>query len=166
MTGGLFIPPAAVDPLWPHQERAFAELRARMVTGASRVIIQIPTGGGKLALPPRSSRARSARARRSPSWSREIPSVDQTLNAFWQSGICCAAPMQADHPLTDVSQPVQVASIQSLDRRKRPDADLIIVDEAHLLTNPSFNGSRSWGRREGCRFERNALDNRTWTRLR
>ena len=39
--------------------------------------------------------------------------------------------MQGYHPGTDGSQPVQVASIQTLMRRKLPAADIVLVDEAH-----------------------------------
>jgi superfamily II DNA or RNA helicase len=39
--------------------------------------------------------------------------------------------MQGYHPLTDGSQPVQVCSMQTLQRRRLPKADLVIVDEAH-----------------------------------
>jgi DNA repair protein RadD len=41
--------------------------------------------------------------------------------------------MQGYHPMTDHEQPVQICSAQTLDRRKRPDVDLVIVDEAHEM---------------------------------
>ena len=39
--------------------------------------------------------------------------------------------MQGIHERTDRDQPVQVCSVQTVARRKRPDVDLVIVDEAH-----------------------------------
>ena len=41
--------------------------------------------------------------------------------------------MQAAHLRTDGRQPVQICSAQTLARRKRPEADLVIVDEAHEM---------------------------------
>ena len=39
--------------------------------------------------------------------------------------------MQGQHELTDWQQPVQVASVQTLMRRKLPPADVVVIDEAH-----------------------------------
>jgi superfamily II DNA or RNA helicase len=39
--------------------------------------------------------------------------------------------MQGQHPATDAGQPVQVASVQTLQRRLIPAADLVLIDEAH-----------------------------------
>ena len=43
--------------------------------------------------------------------------------------------IQAKHDMTDWSKPVQVASVQTLTRRwpQCPDADMVIVDEGHVL---------------------------------
>ena len=57
--------------------------------------------------------------------------IDETVQALWNEGIRDVGVIQADHPMTDSSKPVQVASVQTLSRRKLPDADLVIVDEAH-----------------------------------
>src|SRR5690606_17660228 len=58
--------------------------------------------------------------------------IDQTSVAFHQYGIDHGV-IQADHWRTDASMPVQVASAQTLARRKVRDLpDLIVVDEAHV----------------------------------
>jgi DNA repair protein RadD len=46
--------------------------------------------------------------------------------------------MQSIHERTDRSQPVQVCSVQTIARRKRPTVDLVIVDEAHQLHREIF----------------------------
>ena len=46
--------------------------------------------------------------------------------------------MQGIHERTDRDQPVQVCSVQTIARRKRPDVDLVIVDEAHQLHREIF----------------------------
>jgi superfamily II DNA or RNA helicase len=61
-----------------------------------------------------------------------ISLVDQTVDRFAEQGIEAVGVMQGYHPRTDSSQPVQVASIQTLARRRIPKADIVLVDEAHL----------------------------------
>jgi DNA repair protein RadD len=46
--------------------------------------------------------------------------------------------LQGLHPRTDREQPVQICSVQTLARRKRPQVDLVIVDEAHELHKEIF----------------------------
>ena len=57
--------------------------------------------------------------------------VDQTVQRFAEQGIDAVGVMQGFHPGTDASQPVQVASLQTLRRRLLPQADIALVDEAH-----------------------------------
>jgi DNA repair protein RadD len=57
--------------------------------------------------------------------------IDQTVDALRQEGLSEVGVMQAMHCLTDFTQPIQVASVQTLMRRKLPDVDLAIIDEAH-----------------------------------
>ena len=44
------------------------------------------------------------------------------------------------HPGTDSTQPVQVCSVQTLARRQKPEAAIVIIDEAHL----SFKSVHEW----------------------
>ena len=60
-----------------------------------------------------------------------IDLIDQTVESFRRDGITQIGVLQGSHELTDTRQPVQVASIQTLMRRKIPPADLVVVDEAH-----------------------------------
>jgi DNA repair protein RadD len=48
--------------------------------------------------------------------------------------------MQAQHRLTDSSQPIQIASVQTLMPRDIPPADLVFIDEAHRW----FDFYRRW----------------------
>lgn len=56
--------------------------------------------------------------------------VEQALNRLQARGVTSVGIIMADVP-EDRSQPVQVASIQTLIHRKLPPADVIVVDEAH-----------------------------------
>ncbi|HEV7418207.1 MAG TPA: DEAD/DEAH box helicase, partial [Tianweitania sediminis] len=64
--------------------------------------------------------------------------IDQTVKAFRREGIDGIGVMQGIHEMTDSTQPVQVATIQTLMRRKLPNTDLVIVDEAHVAYKGLF----------------------------
>jgi DNA repair protein RadD len=68
--------------------------------------------------------------------------IDQTVAAFEAEGIHCIGVMQGVHERTDRDQPVQVCSVQTLARRKRPEVNLVLVDEAHQLHREIFRWIR------------------------
>ena len=59
--------------------------------------------------------------------------IEQTVDAFRKEGISSVGVLQGDHILTDPTQPVQVCSVQTLARRKKPEAALVIIDEVHQM---------------------------------
>lgn len=118
--------------LHPHQESALAMLRGSLATGHKRPLIQAPTGFGKTLLGAAIVEGALSKGKRLIFTVPSISLVDQTVERFGDQGITCVGVMQGQHPLTDASQPVQVASIQTLMRRKVPQADIVLVDEAHL----------------------------------
>jgi superfamily II DNA or RNA helicase len=61
-----------------------------------------------------------------------ISLIDQTVESFAMEGIDSIGVMQGSHERTDLTQPVQVCSLQTLSRRGCPDTDVVIVDECHL----------------------------------
>jgi len=63
--------------------------------------------------------------------------IDQTSKKLDEIGLPHGIIM-SDHPRHDLSQNVQVASIQTLIRRELPPADLIIVDECHMTLANSY----------------------------
>lgn len=58
--------------------------------------------------------------------------IDQTVSAFETEGIRHIGVIQASHPRTDPTAPVQVASVQTLARRNRPSCEVAIIDECHI----------------------------------
>lgn len=119
--------------LWPHQERAIQMLRHSIATGHKRPLLQIATGGGKTAVA--AAIFRNAREKnpdvRLMFVVDAISLIDQTVKAFYAEGLHSIGVIQADHQMQDWSKPIQVASVQTLQRRTMFEADLIIVDEAH-----------------------------------
>ena len=59
--------------------------------------------------------------------------VEQTVQRFDKYGLN-AGVIMADHPRFAPSRPIQVCSVQTLLRRRWPDANLLFIDEAHVLS--------------------------------
>ena len=117
--------------LRPHQEKAIAHLKASIRSGKRRPLVALPTGAGKTLTAAHIVAGARAKGNRVCFVVPAIALIDQTVEAFAAEGIHDVGVIQADHPLTDASQPVQVASVQTLARRELPDTDIVIVDEAH-----------------------------------
>jgi DNA repair protein RadD len=125
----------ALRPLRPHQVRAVAGLRRSLAAGHKRPMLQMPTGAGKTLL---SAHVVSGALDKSKRVAFVVPRktlIDQTVREFEREGILAIGVIQAAHLRTDGRQPIQVCSAQTLARRKRPDVDLVIVDEAHEMHN-------------------------------
>jgi DNA repair protein RadD len=133
-----FAPPGSLRPLRPHQERALEALRQSLAVGHRRPMLQAPTGFGKTLTTAHIIQRALERGRRVAFTVPALSLIDQTVVAFEAEGIDCIGVMQGIHERTDRDQPVQVCSIQTLARRKRPDVDLVIVDEAHELHREIF----------------------------
>ena len=117
--------------LHAHQVAAMNLLRGSLATGHRRPMLQCPTGFGKTVLAAHIVRGALAKGNRVIFVVPSISLIDQTVESFHADGITQVGVMQGIHEMTDPSQPVQVASIQTIKRRRIPDANLVVVDEAH-----------------------------------
>ena len=122
---------AALRPLRPHQERALEALRGSLAAGHRRPMLQAPTGFGKTLTAAHIIQRALDKGKRVAFVVPALSLLDQTVAAFEAEGIQCIGVMQGIHERTDRDQPVQVCSVQTLARRKRPEVDLVLVDEAH-----------------------------------
>ena len=123
----------SLRPLRPHQERALEALRGSLAAGKRRPMLQAPTGFGKTLTAAHIIRRALYKGKRVAFTVPAISLIDQAVAAFEAEGIHSVGVMQGIHERTDRGQPVQVCSVQTLARRKRPDVDLVLVDEAHQL---------------------------------
>lgn len=117
----------------PHQERTIEKLKQSLRSGKKRPMIQLPCGAGKTYI---SACIIEGALKKNNKVLFVVPVlslIDQTVKAFHDEGISDIGVIQASHPLTDYSKPVQVASIQTLSRRELPEFNLVINDEAHIL---------------------------------
>jgi DNA repair protein RadD len=128
----------ALRPLRSHQHRALESLRASLASGHRRPMLQAPTGFGKTLTSAHIIQRALDKRKRIAFTVPALSLIDQTVAAFEAEGIDCIGVMQGIHEFTDRDQPVQVCSIQTVARRKRPDVDLVIVDEAHQLHREIF----------------------------
>ena len=129
---------SALRPLWRHQELALEELRQSLLSGKRRPMLQCPTGGGKTLLAAHIIRRALDKGKRVAFTVPALNLIDQTVAAFEAEGIHVIGVMQGIHERTDRVQPVQVCSVQTLTRHKRPEVDLVLVDEAHQLHREIF----------------------------
>lgn len=117
--------------LYDHQAEAVEKLRAGIRSGSRRQILVAPTAFGKTECA--AWIIQQALEKGSRAWFivDRVTLIDQTSERFAAYGIDHGI-IQADHVLTDPSKPVQIASAQTIARRRFDRLpDLIVVDEAH-----------------------------------
>ena len=110
-------------------------LRQSLGSGKRRPVLQAPTGFGKTLLAAAIVEGASAKKKRVIFAVPALSLIDQTVKEFWANGIRDVGVIQASNAMTDWSRPVQIASAQTLQRRKIPEADLVITDECHRRFN-------------------------------
>lgn len=134
--------------LRPHQERAIAMLRQSLGQGNKRPMLQAPTGFGKTILGAAIVEGAQSKGNRVTFVVPALSLIDQTVQSFWREGIRDIGVIQASHELTNPAMPVQVASVQTLQRRQFPETDVVVIDEAHRwfkryaewMADPMFSG--------------------------
>ena len=106
-------------------------LRASLASGRRRPMLQAPTGFGKTLLAAAIVDGARRKGNRVLFVVPALSLVDQTVQAFYDEGLTDVGVIQGYHHMTDWSQPIQIASVQTLMRRKLPEASVAIIDEAH-----------------------------------
>ena len=117
--------------LRPHQIRLLDEIDHAIAVGDRHLVVQAPTGFGKTIVGATLAKRIRDDHRRILFTVPALSLIDQSVEKFHAEGIRDVGVIQADHDLTDWSQPVQIASVQTLMRREMPPVDLVIIDEVH-----------------------------------
>lgn len=118
--------------LRPHQEIAISKIRDSFRRGHRTPLLQAPTGFGKTLIAVDIIKSALAKGKRVIFIVDRIQLIDQTSEAMDYHGIPHGV-VQGDHWRVN-NEPLQIASLQTfMKRRNKPDADLVIVDEAHGL---------------------------------
>jgi DNA repair protein RadD len=132
--------------LRPHQEQLLAQIDQTVSAGARRIVAQAPTGFGKTIVGAHRLRLLQEAGKRAVFIVPALSLIDQTVEKLAAEGVRDVGVIQAQHFMTNYAQPIQVASTQTLARRRVPDCDEINIDEVHkwfdvyetLLADPRF----------------------------
>ena len=115
-----------------YQVQAFDEVRERLRQGDRRIMLSLPTGGGKTVVAAALIEAATQKHSKVVFIADRVSLVRQTSMRLNEYGISHGI-MRANMSFGRYS-PVQVCSAQTAERREWfPEADLIIVDEAHTM---------------------------------
>ena len=115
----------------PFQSAAREKLRAGFVAGHRRQMVMSPTGSGKTILAMFLIQEALLKNKRVIFVADRRTLINQTSEVADSLGLISHGVMMSNHWRYNVHLPFQIASAQTLARRSWPDADLIIIDEAH-----------------------------------
>jgi len=116
-----------------YQGDAIDAARGAIRAGAKNVLICAPTGAGKTVIASHLIDESQAKGKRSCFVIDRLSLLAQTSETFDRYGIDHGI-VQASHWRFRPHLPVQICSIQTVAKRRWPDAQLIVVDEAHTVT--------------------------------
>jgi superfamily II DNA or RNA helicase len=115
-----------------YQETALTRVRTAMLTGKRRQVLVLPTGGGKTATASEAVRRAVAGGHQVLWFCHRAELVDQAADTLTRFGLTCGAICPGAQTPPNPYAPVQVATVQTLlARNVRPNARLIVADEAH-----------------------------------
>ena len=117
--------------LRPHQIKAIQMLRESLASGKRRPILAAPCSFGKTITAAAILQSAANKGKRGIFICDRIKLIQQSLEAFDSHGMSFGV-IQGNHERTDFSKPIQIASIQTIARRRSfPEFDIAIVDECH-----------------------------------
>jgi superfamily II DNA or RNA helicase len=122
--------------LRPYQNEAINNLFTSFQSNKKRTVLQSATGSGKTVIACEIIRRAVAKNKTVLFVAHRKEIIEQTSRKLDEFGIAHGVIM-ANHARVN-DEPVQVASIQTLTRRNKPKADLLIIDEAHLSCSDSY----------------------------
>ena len=115
----------------PFQDEAHERLRQGARAGHRCQMLMAATGGGKTFLGLRIIHEALKKGKRAIFVCDRRTLINQTSEVADSYGLSAHGVMMSNHNRFDPSMPFQIASAQTLARRRWPDADVIVIDEAH-----------------------------------
>lgn len=116
--------------LRPYQQKAKNNARASFQKGNKAIILQAPTGSGKTVTFSDIASAVISRGRRVIIVVDRKELLDQSVNKLRSYGLYPEI-ITGGRKNINYFKPCYVATVQTLKRRQYPDADLVVIDEAH-----------------------------------
>lgn len=118
--------------LRPYQAAAFEAAREHIRNGKRRILIVAPTGSGKTVLASALMEMTREKGNRSTMVVDRLSLIDQTSATFDRYGLPHGV-VQGEHYRFAPYERIQVCSVQTLAKRRWPDSQVDVFDEAHVL---------------------------------
>lgn len=115
-----------------YQVDCISHLRQSIAKGHKHIVLQMATGAGKTTVASEMIRLANMKGKKCLFLADRIELVEQTSKRFDYEGLPHGIIM-ADHPRYEPHSPNQICSPQTLARRKIPQADVVIIDECHVV---------------------------------
>lgn len=127
----------AIDPpkLRSYQSRGIQTLRDRVRQNKKRILLVAPTGAGKLTIIAAIVRTSSVPVL---FVAHRMELIEQAVKDLARVGVTNVGVIRGDDDRVNPSASVQVASIDTLRRRDKPEAGLVLIDEAHRAVSDSY----------------------------
>ena len=116
--------------LYDFQDESIEQLRDGIRRNVQGQILSSPTGSGKLVIARHMIASAARKGKRAIFTVDRTPLLKQTSKRFYEAGI--------EHGIIGggldygISEPIQIATVQTLAKRGWPDADIIFIDECHI----------------------------------
>ncbi|CAB5556398.1 DEAD/DEAH box helicase [Stutzerimonas stutzeri] len=135
-----------------YQKDQVTDLRQGIRAKSLIQMLMSPTGSGKTEVAKHIIASAAAKKRKVWFIVDSVKLLDQTLARFHSDGLYAGA-IQANHPWTDYSKVIQVATVQSLASRldhllREQPPELVVIDEAHVVFK-AHTELIAWCRRKG-----------------
>lgn len=119
-------------PMRDHQAMFYLDCRAAIMEGFKRILGCAPVGWGKTRLSAEIFKGSYAKGKFSMFTAPRNALIEPSVEEFEEQGLSDIGIIQQDHPRTNLSAKLQVASIHTAVNRELPHLDLVIVDEVHM----------------------------------
>jgi len=124
-----------IPTLRPYQAAGIQALRDRVRDGKRRILLVGPTGMGKMLLVASIIRTSTVPV---VFVCHRMELIDQAAEQLARLGITNFGVIRGDDDRVNASASVQLCSIQTLARRDKPEAGIILIDEAHRAVSDSY----------------------------
>lgn len=121
-----------------YQEKAIQEIRQIYAKGTRKILLNLPTGSGKTLCFSYMLKSCHEKGTKAIMVVRGRDLVDQASSRLTREGVPHGV-LMAGHEKYDLTCSIQICSIDTLSARHlKPDASLIVIDEAHLAGSEKF----------------------------
>lgn len=121
--------------LRPYQELTNSELHRSVAEGENKIILCLPTGGGKTTIAASLIFEMIEKKRTVLFLAHRSELIDNAVDRLYLYGL---RPGVIKAGRRGMISPIQVASIQTLGKRQPPHADVVFVDECHHSNSPTW----------------------------